>query len=183
MLDNVLPGGRQIHQRFFSQRWDFLRSKTADSIGQGKTFFAPTPNASIHRKHLGVAHFLKIVGGQSGPKSTATIEHHGRLRIRHTLFDITLDNSFAQMNRARKMIGGVLTFFTHVDEQKLVATVEFRFHVVDRHLVNTLTGVFDDLQKTRGMLMSHGSSIRSIYFSGGTFWRVGTIDLPRRKPR
>src|SRR6202451_2333561 len=86
------------------------------------------------------------------------------------------------MNRARKVIGREFAFFPHVDEQKLFAPVDFRFHIIDGHFVNALPGVFDDLQKTRGMLMSHGSSIRSIYFSGGIFWRDAATGLLGGKP-
>src|SRR5580658_4274081 len=47
--------------------------------------------------------------------------------------------------------------------------------------MNALPGVFDDLQEPQGMLMSHGSSICSIYFSGGLLGRDATTGLPAER--
>src|SRR5579864_2586647 len=145
-----------------SYRSTFRRGRilpTSSIFRQRETFLAPVPNPTIHRQHLGVTHLLQVVGCERGTKSAATIEDHGRVRIRYPILDIALDDSFAQMNRPRQVIGRVLTFFTNIDEQKFFFPVELSFDIINRNFANALLGIFDDLQETRGMLMSHGSTM------------------------
>src|SRR5579863_1762861 len=131
------------------------------AFGQSETFFAPASNASVHREHLGVAHLLQVIRGQGRAKSAATVEHQGGGLIGYAILNIAFDDSFAEMNGVRQVIGRVFAFFAHVDQHKLFLPVELRFNLINRYFANPPSGIFDDLQKTRGMLMSHESSIRN----------------------
>ena len=51
--------------------------------------------------------------------------------IWYALFDIAFNNSFSQMNGAREVILGPLTFFAHVNQDKRFALVDLLFHLVN----------------------------------------------------
>src|SRR6266404_4065511 len=67
-------------------------------------FLAPDADSTVHRKHIGVAHFLQVVGCQGGTEATAAIEDERSIEIGVLSFDIALDNPLAQMDGAGKMI-------------------------------------------------------------------------------
>src|SRR5580704_1083045 len=135
-------------------------SRARSIFGQGKTLFAPAPNAAVHREHTGVAHLLQIVSRQRRAKPAATVKHQKRILIGHATLNIALDDSFSQVDRPGQMIGRVFAFFAHVDQHKLLLAVQLRLDLIDRNFVNPFLGILDNLQKTSGVLMSHGSSIQ-----------------------
>src|ERR1700693_1820582 len=53
------------------------------------------------------------------------------------------------------MVLGVLALLPDIDQEKLFATVEFGFDVVDADFTNALFGILDNLQKARGVLRGH----------------------------
>jgi hypothetical protein len=82
--------------------------------------------------------------------------------VRHLTLDIAFDDPFAQVNCSRQMIGCVLAFLPHVHEQEFLAAVDLGFYFIDRDLVDAFLGILHDLQKARGMLKNHGSSLRQV---------------------
>jgi hypothetical protein len=98
---------------------------------------------------------LQVVSGQSGTITTPAVEDDRCIQVGHALFDITFDNAFAKMNGVRQMILRPFAFLTHIDQDKLLAAVELGFDIVNANFSNALLGIFNNLEKTRGMLRRH----------------------------
>src|SRR5205807_6506783 len=64
----------------------------------GEASFGPAAPTAIHGDHFGVAHLLKIVGGEGGAEAAAAIQHHGRRAVGDALLDITLDDALPEVN-------------------------------------------------------------------------------------
>src|SRR5580704_5581267 len=97
------------------------------SPGERKILFAPAADSAVHGEHVGVTHFLQIVGRQSGAISSAAIEHDWRIQFGYSLLNVTFYYAFAQVNRSGQMVLGVLALFPDIDQEKLFATIEFGF--------------------------------------------------------
>src|SRR5271156_5442288 len=93
-----------------------------------KPGFGPTAPAAVHRDYVAVAHFLKIVGGQGGTKSAATIKYDLRVLVRNGLFDVTFDDAFAQMDGAGNVTARPFAVFASVNENQGMAGVDFLFY-------------------------------------------------------
>src|SRR5262249_56246705 len=85
----------------------------------------------------------------------AAVQDYFRASVGNALFNIALDNAFAEMDGARYMVFVPLIVFTHIDEMKFFAPVELRLNLVDRYLTDAALGIVDDVQKTLGMLHCH----------------------------
>jgi hypothetical protein len=70
------------------------------------------------------------------------------------------------------MVGFEFAVFADVDENELVAAIEPAFDFVNGGFADALPGVFDNLQKARWMLMSHG---RSLSRAGVSMLTLGMI--------
>src|SRR5579864_1241020 len=114
--------------------------------------FTPIADAAVHRNHVCITHFLKIVGGQCRAKSSAAIEDQRRVQIRHTGFDVPLDHAFAKMNCAGEMVFRELAFLTNINQHELLAVIEFLFDFVDVGFFDSRSGVIHDVEKTWCML-------------------------------
>src|ERR1700690_165863 len=65
-----LPRAGHIPRTFNAQAWhrerqvtEVLRLCGASIAGERKAFLAPHSDAAIHREHIGIAHFLEVIGG------------------------------------------------------------------------------------------------------------------------
>src|SRR6266849_3802517 len=112
--------------------------------------------ASIsHADGLSLLDQVTQVLGQCGTKSASAIEHQGCAQTGYTLLDISLDDPLAEMNGSRQMVLRVFAFFANVDQKKFLAAVDLCLHLIDACFMHAFLGIFDDAQKTRGMLMCH----------------------------
>src|SRR5690348_4633146 len=102
------------------------------------SFFAPTANSAVHREHVGVSHFLQVVGGQSGTKSASTIEHDGGIEFGHSLLNVALDDSLSQVNRSRQVIFCVLTFLADIYQHKFLTRIQSALDFVHICFANAL---------------------------------------------
>src|SRR5208282_1729731 len=73
--------------------------------------FGPASPATVHRFHVGIAHFLQIVGHESGAETATTIEDQFGARIGNALLDIALDDPPAHVHGAGDMAFGPLVVF------------------------------------------------------------------------
>ncbi len=101
-------------------------------VSSGKPAFLPAAKAAIHRDHVGVAHVLQVLGRQGRAEAAAAIEDDRGVRVGDRLFDIPLDDSLAQMDRAGEMARLPLAVFADVDQVKRLTAVEPAFHVLRR---------------------------------------------------
>jgi hypothetical protein len=99
---------------------------------------------------------LQIIGGQRGPETAATIEDERSFEIRILSLDVAFDDAFAQVDSSGQVVGVEFAVFADVDENKFLAAIEPGFDFVNVGFTDALLGVFDNLQKTRGMLLGHG---------------------------
>src|SRR3984885_9137947 len=76
-----------------------------------KTGFGPPAPAAIHRNHIAVAHFLQIVGRQRGAEAASAVENDRGGFVRDSLFDIALDDAFAEVQRVGNITAGPFAFF------------------------------------------------------------------------
>ena|SRR5579872_6562937 len=161
-------------------RWQFptlvvqcqeCKKWTPDSIAKEKSciprqlilrqriaLFTPVADAAVHRNNIAVAHLLQIVGGEGGAETAAAVENDFGIEVGDFLFNVTLDDAFAEVNRSGKMILGVFAFFADVDKKKFVASVDPLFDLRYVGLAYVTFGVIDDFQKTGRVLLVHGSS-------------------------
>jgi len=65
-----------------------------------QTSFGPTTPAAIHRFHVGVPHFLEIIGDESRTVTATTVEDEFGGWIGNLLLDVALDHAFAHVNCA-----------------------------------------------------------------------------------
>ena len=98
---------------------------------------------------------MKVVSSQRGPKTAATVEDQRRGQIGVLSFDIAFNDSLAQMDRAGKMTLVVLAILANIDQDKLIAPIHARLHFIDICFAHSRFGVFDDLQETGWVLLSH----------------------------
>src|SRR5712691_1970373 len=82
-------------------------------------FLAPDADSPVHRKNIGIAHFLQVVGCQGGTEAAAAIEDERSIEIGVLPFDIALDNPLAQMDRAGNMSLVVFAILADINEDKL----------------------------------------------------------------
>src|SRR2546425_12016901 len=90
----------------------------------GEASFGPAAPTAIHGDHFGVAHLLKIVGGEGGAEAAAAIQHHGRRAVGYALLDITLDDALAEVNGAGQVTACPFAFLAHVHHDHFFAGVE-----------------------------------------------------------
>src|SRR5579863_3214788 len=157
----VVRGG--AYHRINTSRGDTTTRGVSNEVqplvsDQGEAFSPPITNATVHRNHVGVTHLLQIVGSQGGPESPSAVKDHLRVQLRNATFDVTLDDSLAEMDSAWKMICGELAFLSHVDEQEFVTAVHPLLDSIDIGLANAASCVVNDFQETWRMLVGHGSS-------------------------
>jgi 23S rRNA pseudouridine2605 synthase len=130
-------------------------------LHQGVAFFAPAANAAVHGNHVGVAHFLQIIGSESRAKPSPAIENHLRAEIGNASLNVAFNDPLAQVHGAGKMVLGKLALFAYIDEQKAVTAIHTGFHCVNVGLANARPGIVDDLQKP-GWVLSHSKEFTRI---------------------
>ena len=140
-------------------------SGTVSIFGQRKPFLPPVAYAAIHRDHVGVAHLLQVVGGECGTEPASAVEDHLGAKFGYTCFNVSFDDSLAQMNRAGQMVFGELTLFAHVDEQEFVAPIHPFLHFVHIRFPNACLRVVNDLKKPRRVLVGHENLLQSLMSS------------------
>src|SRR5580658_476865 len=79
------------------------------------------------------------------------------MEIRDSGLNVTLDDAFAEMNRARQMILGEFALLPNVDQQEFLTAINLLLHLFDIGFANTRFGVIHNLQKPRRMLLGHGA--------------------------
>jgi len=121
----------------------------------GIAFVAPLADAAVHRNHVGITHFLKVVGRQRGTEAAAAIEYDFRAHVRQLLLHVALDHAFTEVDGAGKVVLGVLALFADIDEMKCLAAVESAFDLIDRCFLDARLGVLDDLKEAWGMMVCH----------------------------
>src|SRR5882672_10788399 len=89
--------------------WNFVRESLVTDCRQAG--FGPAAPAPVHRFHVGVAHFLQIVGDQSRTETTPAIENKFCACIRDLLLDIALDDALAHVYSTGDMAFGPLVVF------------------------------------------------------------------------
>ena len=92
---------------------------------------------------------LQVFSGQRGAEAAAAVEDDFRGGVWNLLLDVALQDAFAEMNRAGKMILGVFAFLAHIEQVEAVAAVQAALDLIHRGLADALFGVADDLQKAR----------------------------------
>src|SRR5258708_6270102 len=91
--------------------------------------FGPAPPAAVHRLHVGVTHFLQIIGDESGAETTSAIKNQFCTRVGNLLLDIALDHSLAHVYRAWKMPFGPFVIFPDVHKDHFLSGVHAPFDV------------------------------------------------------
>ena len=117
---------------------------------------APIANSAVHRDDVGVSHFLQIIGGQRGTEAATTIEYERSFKIGILAFHVAFDDALAEVDGSGQVVGVEFAIFANVDENKFLAAIEPGFNFVNIGFTDALLGVFDNLQKARWMLLSHG---------------------------
>src|SRR6266567_2021891 len=85
-------------------------------LRHGKVLLAPAAHSAIHGNHIGVAHFLQVVGCHCGAESSSAIQNHWSVKVGNAAFDVALDDSFTQVNCAGQMVFGEFALFSNVNE-------------------------------------------------------------------
>jgi hypothetical protein len=111
---------------------------------RGISGFHPALPATIHGFHVAVAHFLKIVGGESGAKPAAAVEHQFRGSQRNALLDVPLDDSLPEMNGAGQMATGPFALFADINQNELFAGIHAALDVRNIGFLDPLLGVVDE---------------------------------------
>src|SRR6202163_5064325 len=117
---------------------------------------APIADSAVHRDNVGVSHFLEIIGGQRGSETAATIEDERSFEIGILSLNVAFDDALAQVDGSGQVVGVELAVFADVDENKFLGAIEPGFDFVNVGFADALLGVFDNLQKSRWMLLGHG---------------------------
>ena len=77
------------------------------------------------------------------PPQYKTIE---RCSIGHLLLDVAFDDSLAEMDGVRQVIFVPLVVFAHIDEKKVLLSVELCLHIFERNFTDTFLGVVHDFR-------------------------------------
>jgi len=107
----------------------------------------PRSPSTGHRRHVGVAHLLKIVGGERRSKSTAAIEDQLSVPVRDTRLDVAFDDAFPHWDRSTRVPRIPFALLPDIDEKRFPA-LEPPLRFGDGHLAHARFGVVDELEKT-----------------------------------
>src|SRR4051812_23353858 len=92
------------------------RSRLASGLDRG-TLSLPRAPAASHGDHVGVAHLLEVVRRQRRSESAAAIEDYRRGFVRHSLLDVALDHTLAQVQSTASVTRGPFALFADIDQQ------------------------------------------------------------------
>src|SRR5436190_18686145 len=124
-------------------------------LAYGKASLPPAANPAIHGEDAGVTHLPQVVGSYRRTEPATAVEDYRSIHIRNASFDVALNHSFSQVNRAGKMVLGKFTVFANIHQQELFAVVEFLFNVVNANFPDAGLGIIHNLQKARRMRHCH----------------------------
>ena len=99
---------------------------------------------------------MQVIGSQGGTETTATIEDEWCFEIGILSLNVAFDDALAQVDGSGQVVGVEFAIFADVNENKFLAAIESGFDFVNVGFADALLGVFDNLQKARWMLLSHG---------------------------
>src|SRR5690349_12422033 len=91
------------------------RSVLLDALSSGASariqrivLLPPVADATVHRDHLLVAHFLEIVRREGGAEAAAAIKNDLLPEVGHARFNVSLDDALPQVDGAGQMVLGEL---------------------------------------------------------------------------
>jgi hypothetical protein len=124
--------------------------------GNGQAQFLPAAETAIDGDHVGVAHLLEIIGRERGAVAAAAISDNAGLGIRNALFDVALDDAFAEMDGARGVTGVPFAFFADIDEIN-AGFLGLDVGIVDGDFFIAIFGVIDQFKELRAV--QHGEEL------------------------
>src|SRR5579871_719374 len=155
-----IDGKRGAYHRINGMRRDSTRALKPGHgvllLYQRVSFFAPAPDAAIHRDDIGVSHFLQVVGRQRGTESASTIQNHLRSKFRNAGFDIALDDALSHVDGAWQVIFGEFALFAHIHKHEFVSAIHAGLYLIYVGFADARARIVDDLQEPGRVLMSHG---------------------------
>src|SRR5207244_5021021 len=92
-------------------------------------------------------------------KAASAIQNQLGTCIGEFLFNVALDNAFAQMSRAGQMAPGPLALFADVDQREFIATVQPLFHFINGRLADAPLAIFHELEEPRRVLFGHNACL------------------------
>src|SRR5688572_26584868 len=125
----------------------------------GVTLVLPPAPAAVHGDHIRVSHLLNRIGREGAAEAAAAVKDDRRRVIRDLLFDIPLDDTFADMLGLWQVAGCVLAFLADVDDLELLALIDPLLDVCDLAFFHARFGVGDDREKAGGVLLGHEKSL------------------------
>src|SRR3954463_4319447 len=111
----------------------------------------PLPPAAGHRRHVRIAHLLKVVSGQGRSEPAAAVENQLAILVGHAFLDVTLEDTAAHVLSATDVPRGPLALFANVDHPRR-ARFEFPAGLVDAYLSDTRLRVLDQPTERGRML-------------------------------
>jgi putative PIN family toxin of toxin-antitoxin system len=119
---------------------------------RGEPRFGPGAPAAVHRNAIFVAHFLQVIRGEGGAEAAAAIKNQRRGPVRDRRFDVTLNDSLAEVNGPGQVAPRPFIVFADVHQCEFLAGVEPLFHFAETQLLYASFRVIDDSQKSRRMI-------------------------------
>jgi hypothetical protein len=99
---------------------------------------------------------LQVIGCQRRAETAPAIKDKLSLQIGILSLNVALDNTLAQVHCSGQMVSVELTVFADVDQNDFFAAIEPGLDFVNIRFPDTPFGIFDNLQKARWVLVSHG---------------------------
>src|SRR3954464_10961899 len=118
----------------------------------------PLPPAAGHRRHVRIAHLLKVVSRQGRSEPAAAVKNQLAILVGHAFLDVTLEDTAAHVLSARDVARGPLALLANVDHPRR-PRVEFPAGLVDTYLADTPLGVLDQ-PKERGRMLHRPAGTR-----------------------
>jgi hypothetical protein len=115
----------------------------------------PATETTIHGNNVGVTHLLQIQGSQGGAEASATVQDNGSISVGDCRFNVSFNDSLAEMYGVGKMTGSEFTFLANVNQMKALATSTPIDHVLDVAFPDLRSNRINDVEKSGRVILGH----------------------------